>query len=69
MQLEEIDLAAVASFDAYLARQKLRPSTRRNVLVVLRSVLRTAVDAEWLAAMPRLKRLPKVGGTIPKVGL
>lgn len=48
-------------FDAGLARDGFVPSTRRGVHIVFRSVLRAAVGAGLVSAMPSLPRLPKVG--------
>jgi integrase len=60
-RLDEIGLANVAEMDVALAGDDLKPSTRRNVLVVLRSILRAAVEASMLESMPKLPRLPKIG--------
>jgi integrase len=56
LPLEAIDRQAFALLDAELVDEGLAPSTR-----ALRSVLRTAVNADLLAAMPVLPRLPKSG--------
>lgn len=65
--LDAITYTVAAELDADLVRSKLAPSTRRNVLVVLRSVLRSAVDMQLLERMPELPKLPKVGRTILRV--
>ena len=49
------------ALDATMAEEGLSASRRRNVLVVLRSVLGAAVDAKKLKEMPKLPSLPKVG--------
>ena len=59
--LTEVDHRAVANMDAELASDDLAPSTRANVQVVLRSVLRCAVNAGMLERIPKLPPLPKVG--------
>ena len=61
VELEEIDGSYLSELDAELARDALAPSTRRNVHIVFRSVLRCAVAAGLLAAMPAVPKLPKVG--------
>ncbi len=52
---------ALATLDAGLVNDELTPSTRGNIHSVFRSVLRSAVRARMLAAMPSLPALPKVG--------
>jgi len=59
--LEEITFAEVTQLDADMVRDGASPSRRGNVQIVLRSVLRAALDAGKLAAMPRLPSLPKKG--------
>lgn len=61
LPLEAIDRQAIALLDAELVDEGLAPSTRARFHIVLRSVLRTAVNADLLAAMPALPRLPKSG--------
>ncbi len=61
LPLEAIDRQAFALLDAELVDEGLAPSTRARFHIVLRSVLRTAVNAGMLAAMPALPRLPKSG--------
>ena len=61
VELEELSGRQLSELDAELARDKLAPSTRRNVHIVFRSVLRCAVAAGLLAAMPAVPKLPKVG--------
>ncbi|WP_437656592.1 tyrosine-type recombinase/integrase [Sorangium sp. So ce1182] len=56
-----IDFVKVTKLDAELVKARLEPSSRRNVQIALRSVLRCAVEAGLLTAMPRLPKLPKVG--------
>jgi integrase len=62
--LREIDFAAVTEMDAELASNGLKPATRANVQIVLRSVLRCAAESGLLSEMPRLPKLPKVGKTV-----
>lgn len=59
--LEAITFAEVVRLDADMVRAGASSSRRGNVQVVLRSVLRAALDAGKLAAMPRLPPLPKQG--------
>lgn len=47
--------------DTELAEAGLSSSTRRNILVVARRILRSIVDAGWLEQVPHLPRLPRVG--------
>jgi integrase len=61
LPLEAIDRQAFALLDAELVDEGLAPSTRARFHIVLRSVLRTAVNAGLLAAMPALPKLPKSG--------
>lgn len=55
-----LDHAAATKLDAELVQAGLEPSTRGNVQIALRSVLRCAVEAGKLPAMPALPGLPKV---------
>ena len=50
-----------SALDAALVQEGLSASRRRNVLIVLRSVLGAACDAGRLVAMPKLPKLPVVG--------
>jgi integrase len=60
-----ITAGQVRELDAELVRAGAKPSTRRNIQAVLRSVLnRYAVEAGLLDAPPALPRLPKVGMNI-----
>ena len=61
MALDAIDRQAIALLDAELVDEGLAPSTRARFHIVVRSVLRTAVNAGLLAAMPALPSLPKSG--------
>ena len=55
----------LAALDADMVKDELSSSSRRNAHIVFRSVLRVAVDAGLLDALPKLPRLPKVGRRIP----
>jgi len=59
--LNTIDFACASALDAELVKEGLSASRRRNVLIVIRSVLRAAVDAGKLPGMPTLPDLPKKG--------
>lgn len=59
--LTELGYTAAQILDAELAKADAAQSTRRNVQIVFRSVMRTAVDAGMLEDMPRFARLPRVG--------
>lgn len=64
--LDELYGESLAKFDADLVRRELAPSTRRNIHIVFRSVLRATVDASLLESMPRMPRLPRVGRKVTK---
>jgi len=59
--LDAITFEEVTKLDAEMVRVGVSPSRRRNVQIVIRSVLRAAVDAGKLTQMPRLPALPKKG--------
>lgn len=61
VQLAELTGDALMQLDAELAWEKLAASTRRNLHIVFRSVLRSAVNAGLLATLPSLPTLPRVG--------
>jgi integrase len=63
-RLTAIDVAQLAQLDAELVKDDLSASSRRNVHIVLRSVLRAAKEAGMLAALPSFPKLPKVGRTV-----
>jgi integrase len=65
--LPEITFELVNRLDAELVEAAASASRRRNVMIVLRSVLSAACDAGKLAEMPRLPKLPKVGETVLSV--
>jgi integrase len=50
-----------STLDAELVKEGLSASRRRNVLIVLRSVLGAAHDAGKLSELPKLPKLPTVG--------
>ncbi|MCC7541319.1 MAG: site-specific integrase [Deltaproteobacteria bacterium] len=65
LPIDGVDAKRVRELDAEMVRDGARPSTRRNVQVVLRSVLcKFAIEAGFLLEAPRLPRMPKVGRTI-----
>jgi integrase len=59
--LADIDRVALATLDAELVDEGLAPGTRAKAHIVVRSVLRAAVDAGMLEVMPPLPGLPKSG--------
>ena len=59
--LDDMNGEALSALDLELVKDKLKPSTRRGIQIVFRAVLREAVDAGLLGAMPKLPRFPKVG--------
>jgi integrase len=63
--LADITGDMLAALDVDLVKDELSSSSRRNAHIVFRSVLRVAVDAGLLDAMPKLPKLPKVGRRIP----
>ena len=65
MPLDEVDGAALTKLDVKLV-DELASSTRGKIQTVLRSVLRCAVRAGMLKAMPVLPPLPKVGRKVPR---
>jgi integrase len=65
--LVELQQRDFAELDADLARRKVKPSTRRNHIVVLRSVLRAAKVGGLLERMPDMPPLPKVGSKVVRV--
>lgn len=56
-----IGFADASSIDASMVELEASPSRRRNVQIVLRSVLSAAHEAGKLGEMPKLPALPKVG--------
>ena len=66
LTIDEV-VARMPLWDAEIVSTGVSASRRRNLHVVLRSVLRTAVESKLLPAMPALPALPKVGKTVPEV--
>jgi len=63
--LADIKCEMLQELEVDLAEDKLAPSTRRNVQIVVRSVMHSALDAGMFAQMPRFPRLPKVPRKTP----
>ncbi len=61
--IDQIDACAVRELEASLAKERLQSSTRRNVLTILRSVIRFAVEAKYLPRAPELPKLPRKSKT------
>jgi integrase len=59
--IEEVDEQCVAELNARLKKAGNGSSSRRNHQIVVRTVLRSAVQAGYLPAMPKLPKLPKLG--------
>lgn len=59
--LAELTGEILAALDADLAADGLKASTRQKPHIVFRSVVRLAVAAGMLAAMPKLPRIPRAG--------
>jgi len=59
--VELITFQEVTKLDADMVRDGASPSRRRNVQIVIRSVLRAALDDGKIEAMPKLPSLPKKG--------
>ena len=59
--ITKIDKAMLATIDAQIATSELSSSRRRNIHVVYRGILRTAVVHGMLSTFPELPNLPKVG--------
>ncbi len=61
LPLEAVNRVALAELDAELAEEGLTSSTRAKPHIVVRSVLRNAMNAGMIEAMPKLARIPKSG--------
>ena len=61
IELADLSYEILTKLDLELVRDELSASTRRNVQIAVRVILRAAVDAGFLASMPKLPRFPKVG--------
>ncbi|KYF87772.1 hypothetical protein BE20_24825 [Sorangium cellulosum] len=66
-RLDQITFEEVQKLDAELVQAGLGASSRRNVIIVLRSVLGAAHELGKLPAIPKLPALPKVGKTVLRV--
>jgi integrase len=64
--LDELNGESLAKFDAELAKDELKPSSRRNYHIVFRSIMRVAVEAGLLEQAPKLPSMPKVGRKVTK---
>lgn len=62
--LASISAVVVRGLDAELVKKGLRPSSRRQMQCVIRSVLRYAKEAGVITAVPEMPKLPKTGATI-----
>ena len=64
-QINEVDGEAASKLDLELTKEKLAKSTRNNAQIVLRSVLRFAVEKKELGAMP--SGLPRLKQPEPSI--
>lgn len=68
MPIDQIDANKVRELDAELVEGNAKPGTRRQMQIVIRSILcRYAVEAKLLVDPPRLPKLPKQGDKVPDV--
>ncbi|MBZ0116976.1 MAG: tyrosine-type recombinase/integrase [Sandaracinaceae bacterium] len=65
-RIDAIDTNVVRELDAELVKRGRRPSTRRQMQCVVRSLLRYAKEAGHIERVPELPRLPKTGATISR---
>jgi hypothetical protein len=59
--ISSIGFEDASALDAEMVKEGLSVSRRRNVLIVLRSILGAACDAGKLPELPKLPRLPRSG--------
>jgi len=67
MPIKGIDFGEVQKLDAFLVEREASPSRRRNVQIVVRTILHVAVDLGRMSSMPKLPALPRVGKTVVQV--
>lgn len=68
MPIDTIDANKVRELDAEMVEGGAKPGTRRQMQIVIRSILcRYAVESELLAEAPRFPKLPKQGDKVPHV--
>jgi len=65
--IREIDYGEVQKLDADMVVREASPSRRRNVQIVVRTILHVAVDLGRMSSMPKLPALPRVGKTVVQV--
>lgn len=66
MPIDKIDAAKVRDLDAGMVRRGAKPGTRRQMAIVIRSIVcRYAVEAGLLPSAPRLPALPSQGAKMP----
>jgi integrase len=64
--IDRIDASTVRELDAVMVESGAKPGTRRQMMIVIRSILcRYAVEAKLLAEAPKLPKLPKQGAKMP----
>lgn len=66
VELANLGETELAALDAELVRDGLKPSTRRGIQIVFRSVMRAAVDGKLIASMPKLPSFPRVRKKVSK---
>jgi len=67
MPITQITPIVIRELDQKLVARGLSPSTRNGTQCLIRSVLKHALEAGFLSALPEFPRLPKVGATIQHV--
>lgn len=65
VKLPELDGEKLQALDAKLLNDEIAASGRRNIQIIIRSVLRTAVEAGLLEQMPKMPKLPRVERKAP----
>lgn len=66
-RIDAICASTIRELDAELVARGRRPSTRRQMQCVVRSILRYAKEAGLLERVPELPPLPKTGATVTRV--
>ena len=68
MPITRVDGRAAEALDLEQAKRKLKPSTRNNVQIILRSILQFAVKRQYIPAMPtNMPSLAKIGQSVLEI--